>query len=278
MSTFKDKAKVIHAGRGIGAFTLVELLVVIGIVATLIAMLLPALAKARQSAQQVRCASNLRSIGQAITLFANQNDGRSPGGGNRYVSGSSSSFAWQEVLSAEIFQKANSVPRMTPFTGITSNPQLVCPVMSDTQKSSIRSYGINAEIASPYLFAPPFPSYAKLVDNPQQRDGTYVKTFYSTWTFTGCSYYLGAKMSKWHNPAQKFLVWDSEKDGAPANALATLSMGDSASFSSFCAGTGTFAFRHSNYKRFNMMFLDGHVEAMQFDQNLLKPVWFDPST
>jgi prepilin-type N-terminal cleavage/methylation domain-containing protein/prepilin-type processing-associated H-X9-DG protein len=64
------------------AFTLVELLVVIGIIALLIAILLPALAKARSSARTVACASNLRSIVQGMHLYATQNKGYFPGGAN----------------------------------------------------------------------------------------------------------------------------------------------------------------------------------------------------
>ena len=59
-----------RAGRFLQAFTLIELLVVIAIIAILAAMLLPALSKAKQKAKQAACISNMRQIGIALVMYA----------------------------------------------------------------------------------------------------------------------------------------------------------------------------------------------------------------
>lgn len=70
-----------HRAR-LRAFTLVELLVVIGIISVLVGILLPTLGRARAAAQATVCLSNLRSIGQALNLYTSENKGYFPGSGS----------------------------------------------------------------------------------------------------------------------------------------------------------------------------------------------------
>lgn len=79
------------ARRNRGAFTLVELLVVIGIISLLIAILVPALSAARESGKTIKCLSNLRQLAVAAQIYCNMFRGSYP---IAYYDAGTTSYSW----------------------------------------------------------------------------------------------------------------------------------------------------------------------------------------
>ncbi len=92
-------------GKRVRAFTLVELLVVIGIIAVLIAILLPALTGARVAARRVACLSNLRQLGIAVQFYASDHKGRMPKVSWRHgTAPNNKTFHWFVAIAPYLFK------------------------------------------------------------------------------------------------------------------------------------------------------------------------------
>lgn len=157
------------ASKRVNGFTLVELLVVIGIIAVLIGILLPALSKARDSANTVKCASNLRGIGQAIAQYVSDNNGAFPPSnfytGLAISNGVSSSTPidgythWSALINGTYWQPATdylingskgnpsaSAPQLAPFENTTAWQQFQCPALENGGLPPTNTYSGNNDL------------------------------------------------------------------------------------------------------------------------------------
>lgn len=158
--------------RGKQAFTLVELLVVIGIISLLVAVLLPALNKAKEQAMTIKCAANLRQIGQMFHLYISSTSGYYPlgnggswGGGPSEWQGVPKSTTWRDYLAAIKLipdpdavsvrpEKAGSVaklycPKNARAFASQNNRMFTYGMMESANSTDYRDLGIAGRTGSP---------------------------------------------------------------------------------------------------------------------------------
>jgi len=150
---------LLRFGRGASAsgFTLVELLVVIGIIAVLVALLLPALGRARQAAGRVQCMSNLRQLAMGLIQYATQ-EGRFPYDADADVNGTPGNFAddkqfrWRDTLAAQMKMPVRydgfGLPRALAPTGADL---FQCPGYTRRDTSArAQGYAMNDHLTRPH--------------------------------------------------------------------------------------------------------------------------------
>jgi prepilin-type processing-associated H-X9-DG protein len=200
-----------------GAFTLVELLVVIGVIAVLIALLLPALNRSREQANQVTCLSNLRQIGMAIVLYCQDNDGWFPRAAPYATAGQPESpqdFIWWQqdaklytVPNRDVFLSpilrylgfkpdVRSVPTITNFNELRQ-AVLRCPSDDLWDRPDFTDNG-------KYYYSYSLNNLMQSLDPTIKNDGFYLPIDRTT----GTQFQVAGKLVRVRHPAEKILLVD----------------------------------------------------------------------
>ena len=187
------------AGRGKVGFTLIELLVVMVIIALLVAILLPSLARARDQAMCTKCAANMHGVAAAVVMYCDENGGRFPiGQANGVAAYPGDGWFWSARLQTQGYLAGVNVEDRGTDR-LVNNGFLLCPKGTDRKLTGTGTYPTDW----------PNMSYAEATDSSLSSNLEAV-TWYMVTTKVGSN---GAKLSTGQSstPFMTFQTGDDAK-------------------------------------------------------------------
>lgn len=239
-------AHITHCSSTASAFTLVELLVVIGIIGLLMGVLLPALVKARKAANRAVCLSNIRQLGTGVLMYCNENKGWFP-----TCACGTLPPAYKQFPDDWLYWEANRnlddspIARLLNSRGERLRALLRCP--SDSFEGTKPTSGLSAG-QGPYLYSYSMDGHLGANINP----------------------YPGArtKITQWRSPSHKVMLTErGEKERAAAwvSVSPITTRHGSYALRGNVPGTPELARGSTVGKNVNTAFIDGHAETIDMD-------------